>query len=199
MATNKIIKVVQEFDEVTGELIREFTTTSKNTEGLEKWRMENLLPTKFKSQSRFTKVYHRELPDFSTRQNLGNFFLLLQHIAPEFNYLGRLTKTDGWIPLSKKDIQDILKVSTNTTYLFLKECQQLKVITKVSLNDKEQEFYMVNPIYGFNGSKISLLLYFVFRSCPKFIKSLSQDELDFINDVQWSNRKLQLEKPTIIS
>lgn len=189
-------KLVQEYNKETGELVKEYTVYTKDKEKLTQWRQDNMFPCSFKGVSRFTKLYHKELPKFSLKPYYGNFYILLHHLAPEFNYLGKLTKEDGWLPLTKKEIQDILEISASTLYLFLKECQELKIIMKLCLNDKE-EYYMVNPIYGFNGKNLSLLLYFVFNSDPKFIKAMAREDIEYVNTLRWEDRKFQFENLSI--
>ncbi len=183
-------KLMIEYDSETGEVIREYTIYKKDNSKLNEWRKENKMLGVFKPESRFSKVYQKTIPPYSSRAALGNFHILTLALAPEFNYIGRLTKDKGWLPLTKQEIMELLGMKKTSFYSFLADSYERGILANVTYNDG-REYLVVNPIYAFNGRCLNYFVYLAFKENEEFMKSLSKGSLEIIHLIEHEEEQIQ--------
>lgn len=155
-----IIKKVEYHDSSTGEILRE-----------EESKIEDL-SVRFKigsgkgqKASRFSKIFQMEDPNFEVGSYYQYFFKCLLHLEMSTNRI--VTFTNGYgnpnTPLNENDFVKLFKTSKKTVKNFLNYCKEKDIVAKVSKND-ELFGYIINPIFALNGSKITSMLYVMFRS-----------------------------------
>jgi len=155
-----IKKRVEYYDTETGELLDERMLEVKD------------LAVRFKvgssganRSSRFSKVFQMQDPNFKVSSYYRYFFKCLLHLEMSTNRIVNFTNgfKEPNIPLNENDLVKLFDTSLKTTRNFIKYCKDKDIIAKISKND-ELYGYMVNPIYALNGSKISSMLYTIFRN-----------------------------------
>lgn len=147
----------------------------------------------FRKKSHFVKTFYNngELPKYSKRVYLADFFILVKKLSPELNMIGHLD-INGWRPIQPLELSKILGVSQTSAYRFLKESKELKVISELTLNG---EIYLfINPSYAFNGVMLNPLLFWMFKDCDIFNSKLSAEELIYLENIKSGTLALNLEQ-----
>ena len=129
----------------------------------------------------FIKI-NQKVPDL-TDSELGKFYRILTKLTYKANTL--LVKSDVRSnPLTKKEISEVLNIDIKATERYLKKLKDNNIIKYTAIGEKK--YFMVNPIYAFNGAIISSYTYINFKeeienlsNIPEELKTLW--EYEFIN------------------
>lgn len=155
-----ILKRTEYYDGETGEILSEKETK------IEDFSVRFKVGSgKGEKASRFSKVFQMEDPQFKVGSYYQYFFKCLLHLEMSTNRIVDF-KNDantGNISMDENDMVKLFDTSKKTVRNFLNYCKERDIIAKISKND-ELYGYIVNPIYALNGSKISTMLYTMFRN-----------------------------------
>lgn len=151
---------------------------------------------KYRKKSHFIKTFTNsgEIPKYSKRAYLADFFILSKKLSPELNLIGELTK-EGWKPVQKDDLPKILGVSTSSAYRFLKESKELKIISEFIFEN--ESYFFINPTYAFNGSSLHPLLFWLFKDCDNFVSKLSDTEKIYFDNILYGEVRLEITEEII--
>jgi len=127
--------------------------------------------SKYKSQHRYTKVFSKVRPQFSSHKHKGIFSDISSDLSP-FENIVSSQKNDGTFePMSTKAIQEKFNISNDDIKKFKQEAKKLKVIADVKLQGR-QVGIRVNPAYAMNGHSFSHDLYDAFEDSPEFVENV---------------------------
>jgi len=121
--------------------------------------------SEYGKSSRFSKVFQMEDPMFEVGSYYQYFFKCLLHLEMSTNRIVKFTD-DVECPNKPIDTNDFIKLfdtSKKTVNNFLNYCKEKDIIAKIDKNG-ELFGYLVNPLYALNGSKITSMLYVIFRN-----------------------------------
>lgn len=182
-----ILTKVENYDSESGELLNSYDFYRGDTTALDEWKSERLSPFKFKEGYRFTKTYHTIMPPYENKAYLGHFYVLIRNLQPYLNCVSlRKYKggDEGWLPVDKKGMEELLQLSRKSVATFLEDSITKGIMAEVTVKfkDKSKTLYVINPIYAFNGNRLDVYLYEIFKDCPKFKACLQSEEIEWYTD-----------------
>ena len=127
----------------------------------------------------FVKLFNIDVP-YETMIHARHFYRLTRYLEQNTNRLV-LKRGGNHIALQRKDIEEVLDVSTSSTFRFLRESHEKHIIVNCRIRDIDKGFY-INPLYALNGSGISVELYLLFDHDPKLEKELKDKDKRRINE-----------------
>lgn len=110
-------------------------------------------------REKYTKVYHRRIPQFTNPTYAAFWFYLTVKLTKDTNIIYTLENKKIRYANSRKDLMKICQAKQSKFYAFLKECLAKNYIAELCIS----RLYIVNPHYALNGSGIPKELYDLFN------------------------------------
>lgn len=133
------------------------------------------------SYESFIKL-NNKIPNLSDSE-LGKFYKILSRLSHNANTL--LSKKDiRSKPLDKFDISELLGIDIKPIERYLKILKDKNIIKKCTMGDNS--YYMINPVYAFNGVNIGSYTYMNFKDDIDEVSKIPEEvkllwEYEFIN------------------
>lgn len=128
----------------------------------------------YKNHSNFIKVFTKIDMKLSLTYQ-AKVYTLSKYLEPFTNRLVS-AKRDNVIALTKQDIGEILNLGRTGYSSFLSVITDTKIIKVL-----DGEYY-INPVYMMNGNRLSKKTIKLFEDCPKFRKSLTENQLKILEE-----------------
>lgn len=137
-------------------------------------------------------IYSRKSVKFpieASKLDIANMMLLSKHLLPNTNVIGYRTNR-GTKPMGVDRLGKVVGTQDRQTRRFISKMERLHLMKRVKVNTvdsfhrvSESIQYIINPLYFFNGKKLSIFLYYTFMEnldahLPKKIQEKYKQRLE---------------------
>lgn len=131
-------------------------------------------------QSRYSKVFHLEDPNFEVSSFYSYFYKCLLHLEMSSNRIVFHTHiSEPNKPIDEVDMENLFQCSDKTVKKFINFCINKNIMARIDKNGKLFG-YVINPIYALNGNRITSNLYLIFGENGELDEYIPKRELSML-------------------